>query len=100
MTGVRQAFTARTCALARQLAGWSEAELAKRSGLALRTIRNLELGIHHPRHGSVTACLRAFRNAGVVFLVLDDGATCVLTEDAYLRLARGDTAGLSRTTRD
>jgi transcriptional regulator with XRE-family HTH domain len=88
MSQARQAFNARTCSLARRLVGWSASELAGRAGLTPRTIIDLESGTRSPRHGTVSACLRAFKNTGVVFIMTDSGADCVLDKDDISQISR------------
>ncbi|MPR13323.1 helix-turn-helix domain-containing protein [Microvirga tunisiensis] len=63
----------------RELAGWSQAELAQRSGLSLPTIQRME----NPQYGPLRSSganlekLRlAFQEAGVTFLS-EDGRECV-----------------------
>ena len=87
MSQARQALTPRTCSQARRLVGWSSRELAKRSGVSQQTIKNFEAGTHRPRYDTVTACLRAFAGAGVIFLGAEDDADCVLIGEQALRLA-------------
>jgi hypothetical protein len=48
---------------------------------------DFESGSRRPRYGTITACLRAFHNSGVVFFVADDGAACAITKEVVLQLA-------------
>ncbi|MFJ4981792.1 helix-turn-helix domain-containing protein [Streptomyces coeruleorubidus] len=53
--------------LARQRmdAGWSQEELADRSGVSVRTVRNIETGaVQSPRHSSLSLVVAAFQAAG------------------------------------
>jgi transcriptional regulator with XRE-family HTH domain len=48
----------------RRVTGWSQEELAERSGVSVRTIRNLETGVNrNPRRTSVELILAAFSSA-------------------------------------
>lgn len=49
--------TAVTAAAAR---GWSKAELARRTGLSLSTIYNMESGVYQPSSKVVSAIMRVF----------------------------------------
>ncbi|MFJ7073599.1 ATP-binding protein [Streptomyces sp. NPDC098781] len=54
--------------LARQRmdAGWSQEELADRSGVSVRTVRNIETGaVRSPRHSSLSLVVAAFQAAGL-----------------------------------
>ncbi|MFD4554277.1 ATP-binding protein [Streptomyces sp. NPDC058469] len=54
--------------LARQRmdAGWSQEELADRSGVSVRTVRNIETGaVQSPRHSSLSLVVAAFQAAGL-----------------------------------
>jgi transcriptional regulator with XRE-family HTH domain len=53
---------------ARGLLDWSQAELAKASGLSLPAITKIERGTGHPRQDSLQAIRAAFENNGVEFL--------------------------------
>ncbi len=53
---------------ARALLGWSQAELAAASGVALQSIKNIETGKTDPRLSTATALRRALEAAGVIFL--------------------------------
>jgi predicted ATPase/DNA-binding XRE family transcriptional regulator len=52
--GARHTWDARRIASLREKHGWTQEKLAERSGLSVRTIRNLELGlVQNPRRSSV-----------------------------------------------
>ncbi len=52
--GSRHRWDCRRIATLREERGWSQEELAERSGISVRTIRNLELGwVQNPRRSSV-----------------------------------------------
>ncbi len=54
LTGTRRRWDCRRIAVLREERGWSQEELAERSGVSVRTIRNLELGwVQNPRRSSV-----------------------------------------------
>jgi transcriptional regulator with XRE-family HTH domain len=83
MSEARQGLTARTCAQARSLIGWTQRDLAKRSGLSTQTIRTFEADVRRPRYDTTTALLRAFQAAGVTFFFgADDQAGCALSRGA------------------
>ena len=58
---------------ARALIGWKQTDLAKASGVAEISIKNIERGVTDPRASTLAAIQRAFEGAGVVFL--DPGDT-------------------------
>lgn len=95
MTSVnREALTPTTCALARTMVGWTQANLATRSGVTADTVASFESRRHRPRHETVTALLRAFSAAGVVFLLRDGVAECVpLGQSPGGSFARGGLTG-------
>ncbi|MFF2775707.1 helix-turn-helix domain-containing protein [Streptomyces sp. NPDC058052] len=56
----------------RRMSGWTQEELSERSGVSVRTIRNLETGTNiNPRRSSVSLLLSAF---GATASALDKGA--------------------------
>ena len=64
---------------ARELAGWSQAGLAERSGVSLPTIQRMENPTHGPLRSSGTNIEKvrdAFTRSGVSF-VSTDGRDCV-----------------------
>ena len=69
---------------ARNALGWSQPELAKRSGISLVTIARTESGAINPRISSLMAMQRALEAAGVV--IQDNspmqGYTLVITPEA------------------
>jgi transcriptional regulator with XRE-family HTH domain len=58
---------------ARALVGWSQRELAQRTGLDVNTIKGFEQGRSNPTRSTLIALRKAFSEAGVVFLDADDG---------------------------
>lgn len=56
---------------ARSLIGWTQAQLAERSGVSEVSIKNIERGATDPRAATLAKMQTAFKEAGVVFL--DDG---------------------------
>jgi transcriptional regulator with XRE-family HTH domain len=70
----REALTPATSVLARKMLGWTQAALALRSGVAPDTVANFESGRRLPRYETVTALLRAFRDAGIVFVLREGEA--------------------------
>lgn len=60
---------------AAQAKGWSKAELARRTGLSLSTIYNLERGVYHAPSGkAVAAIMRVFPDLSYerLFVFTDD----------------------------
>lgn len=53
---------------ARSLAGWSQKELSEHCGLSEIAIKNIERGRSDPRSSTLAAIVKAFDEAGVVFL--------------------------------
>lgn len=53
---------------ARALLGWSQDDLAKKSGLSEMAIKNLERGAVDPRVSTMTNVIQAFEHAGIEFL--------------------------------
>lgn len=57
---------------ARSLVGWSQKELAGHCGLSEIAIKNIERGRSDPRSSTLAAIIKAFDEAGVVFLQAGD----------------------------
>ncbi len=55
------------CRAARGLLDWSQAELARRSGLSVSAIRDFENGHHVPHAANLDALIETFRLGGVEF---------------------------------
>ena len=53
---------------ARALLGWTQADLARRSGISEVAIKNVERGMTDPRSSTLRALITAFEKAGVIFL--------------------------------
>jgi len=56
------------CRAARALIGWSQSDLADRSGVSVGTVRNFEREASEPVPQNELALRRALEAAGVVFL--------------------------------
>jgi transcriptional regulator with XRE-family HTH domain len=56
---------------ARALLGWTQSQLAERSGVSLRTVANFEGGEHQPIPSIQAALERALQEAGIIFLDQD-----------------------------
>lgn len=56
------------CRAARALLGITQAQLARKSGVSLRTIASFETREHDPIPANLSALRRAFESAGVIFL--------------------------------
>jgi transcriptional regulator with XRE-family HTH domain len=81
----------RQVAAARQLAGWTVAELADRVGIVKSTIVNIENTAVQPHKGTIADIVQAFAAAGVEFIEggvrwTGDLIKVIEGEDAYLRL--------------
>lgn len=61
-------LTPAQCRAARGLIDWSQSELAKRAGVGIVTIRQLEAGVHAPRRSTLDVVRRALEAAGVEFI--------------------------------
>jgi transcriptional regulator with XRE-family HTH domain len=61
-------ITAGQIRAARALIGWTQASLAKASGVSEISIKNIERGATDPRSRTLAALQQAFDKAGVVFL--------------------------------
>jgi predicted transcriptional regulator len=57
---------------ARALIGWTQADLARASGVSEIAIKNMERGKTDPRMSTLSAIERAFAEAGVMFLESGD----------------------------
>lgn len=57
---------------ARALLNWSQKELAAHSGMSDIAIKNIERGRSDPRSSTLAAIVKAFDEAGVVFLQQGD----------------------------
>lgn len=60
-------ITGRQIRAARVLAGWDRGELAKRAGLSLMTIQNIELDTKQPRPATLNKIAQALNDVGVEF---------------------------------
>jgi transcriptional regulator with XRE-family HTH domain len=74
---------------ARALTGWSQGDLADRTGLATPSIGNMEIGKHTPSLRSQQKIITAFDEAGVEFI---DGG--VRKKQDLLEIIEGDTCYL------
>lgn len=57
---------------ARGLLGWTQRELAERSGTSLATVKNIERGVTDARCSTLTAIQAAFEEAGLLFVEMGD----------------------------
>jgi transcriptional regulator with XRE-family HTH domain len=70
IASLRQHFgmlTPGQCRAARGLVGWSQEELARRAGVGIVTVYQLESGISKPRRATLDVIRRSFEAAGVEF---------------------------------
>ena len=61
-------ITSAQCKAARGLIGWSQHDLARKAGLGVVTVHQLEAGISQPRRATLEVIKRAFESAGVQFI--------------------------------
>ena len=61
------------CKAARALLGWTQQELAERSGVGVVTIHQLETGANQPRRATVDVVERALQAAGIEFIEENGG---------------------------
>jgi transcriptional regulator with XRE-family HTH domain len=66
------AITMRQIKAGRALLGWRQVDLAKRSGVALLTIQNIETNAVDPRTSTMNKILQAFTRGGLIFLEAGD----------------------------
>ena len=59
---------------ARGWLGWSQTELAKRANVSLSTVRDFEMGHRTPIPVTIASLQRVFEEAGIRFLVREDGS--------------------------
>lgn len=84
--------SARQIRAARGLLDWSQEQLAEKSNVTRKSIRNAELGVAAPRSDTANAIKRAFENYGIEFLpndglrMKDDSVTVLEGEGANERL--------------
>ncbi len=75
------AATVRQVRGARGLLGWSQIELAHRSGVAARTLADFEAGRRVPRNGTIDRIVAAFADAGLEFIDRADGIGLFLSHE-------------------
>ena len=61
-------FTPAQCKAARGLIGWNQQELAKKAGVGIVTVHQLEAGLSRPRRATLDVIRRALEAAGVEFI--------------------------------
>ncbi len=67
-------LTLQQCRAARGLLGWTQEELAERSGVSRSTVRGFENGQHELHRGSAAVIRGAFEVAGVILIDADEEA--------------------------
>ena len=68
---------------ARAFLQWSQAELEKKTGVCIRTIRNFEGEVRQPHEHTMAAICNAFETHGVEFLPQDSGGEGVQFKKAH-----------------
>ena len=61
-------ITPEQCRAARGLLAWSQLDLARKAGIGIVTVRQLEAALHQPRRATLDVVRRAFEAAGVEFI--------------------------------
>jgi|SRR6185437_1829627 transcriptional regulator with XRE-family HTH domain len=84
-------FSPGLCRAARGLLGWSQEQLARRAGVGIVTVYQLEAGVSQPRRATLDVIRRAFEAAGVEFTNGDQPG---------LRLTKGAATQLGGTNRE
>jgi transcriptional regulator with XRE-family HTH domain len=76
------------CRAARGLLDWKQDLLAERSQVSVNAIRTFENGKTKPTRGTITSMVRAFQEAGLMFVSrqdrLEDGSPCYVTGVALI----------------
>jgi transcriptional regulator with XRE-family HTH domain len=70
-------ITSEQCRAARGLLNWSQGELAKKAGVGIVTVRQLEAAAHEPRRATLDVIRRAFEAAGIEFIDENGGGAGV-----------------------
>jgi DNA-binding transcriptional regulator YiaG len=65
------------CRAARGLLDWSQQELAKKAGVGVVTVRQLEAGTHQPRRATLDVVRRCLESGGVEFIAENGGGAGV-----------------------
>lgn len=78
----------------RAVLGWSQADLARLTGLSLPTVTRLEIGSNEPRYETVRRILEIFRCSGLVVEISNSGKIQLVFEAAGS--APADRSGLQR----
>ena len=65
------------CRAARGLLDWSQQELAKKAGVGVVTVRQLEAGTHQPRRATLEVVRRCLESCGVEFIDENGGGAGV-----------------------
>ncbi|MFO1037091.1 MAG: helix-turn-helix transcriptional regulator [Geminicoccaceae bacterium] len=64
-------LTPQQCRAARGLLGWTQEDLAERSGVSRSTVRGFENGQHELHRGSAAVIRQALEAAGVILIEAD-----------------------------
>jgi transcriptional regulator with XRE-family HTH domain len=70
-------LTAAQCRAARGLLDWSQLDLAKKAGVGIVTVRQLEASTHEPRRATLDVVRRALEAGGVEFIDENGGGAGV-----------------------
>jgi predicted transcriptional regulator len=66
-------LTPEQCRAARAWLGWSQQDLADKAPVALSTVKDFESGRRRPIRNNLAAMVKAFTEAGIVFLPASAG---------------------------
>ena len=86
--GLNIMITAEQIRAARALLNWKQSDLAKKSGLSLPSINNVERQIGSPRISTLDILKKTLQNAGIEFI--DDSGVKKLTEIFEIKNYQGD----------
>lgn len=81
---VEKASFAALCRGCRAILGWSQAELAEKTKMAVTSIARIEQGAINPRRDTVLGLFRAFQDAGIVISQDDYRGGFTLSVDVKL----------------
>ena len=75
---------------ARSLLGWSQADLAEKSGYSLPAINNIERGLYEARSVTMDDIIQTFEQNGIQFI--DGPGVRIENSDFYVKVYEGEDA--------